>query len=54
MTCPICGGFIRINEGRDYGECDTCMTYYFEGKIFPDPEYAEEYAEECGNTNKES
>ena len=42
MICPVCGGTIEIDEGKDYGSCDTCMTYYFQGVINRDPEYSED------------
>ena len=42
MICPHCGGTIDIDESRDYGECDTCMTYYFEGQVYRDPESEED------------
>lgn len=42
MYCPICGGTIYVNESEDFGECDTCMTYYYEGRIYPDRDTTEE------------
>lgn len=42
MCCPVCGGTIHIDESKDFGECDTCMTYYYEGRVYPDHDIIEE------------